>query len=67
MIEFLFTVLQFIVWLPARIVCLALVIITFPLWIWLKETRATYSVILWRLIYSLDLKGKETDDETIYV
>lgn len=64
MIEFLFTVLQFIVWLPARVVCLALVIITLPLWIWLKETRATYGVILWRLIYNLDLQRKENEDET---
>lgn len=64
MIEFLFTVLQFIVWLPARVVCLALVIITLPLWIWLKETRATYGVILWRLVYNLDLQRKENEDET---
>lgn len=62
MIEFLFTVLQFIVWLPARVVCLALVIITLPLWIWLKETRATYGVILWRLLYNLDLQRKEDDE-----
>lgn len=62
MIEIIFMLIAFIVTLPVRIACLIWILLTFPIWIWLEDTRSVYGPLLWKLFYDLDLR-KDEDDE----
>lgn len=62
MIELIFILVAFIVTFPVRIVCLLWLIVTFPFWIWLSETRTPCGLLLWRLIYDCELR-KESENE----
>lgn len=65
MLELLILLLQFILFLPARLVCLLVVLLFSPIWIWFKETRIVYGGILLRLLCKLDIRGDSDEEHEI--
>lgn len=66
MSEFLLDVIYFILEIPARIVSILLLLITLPIWIWLKEKRKFFGSLLLELFYKDLEKIKFPEDDEEY-